>query len=626
MSYLATPRLHFSGYFQSDVSTVNNDVRHFDSAAFKPSYQLPQTDKNMNGWWNPEGTAAFRLVGVTVTGGQIGADPLEGDPAFGLTLAGADGRVCGKMVDLDPQQQSVSEIWGLEVRLTDDSNKHFFVSDYRVAPFMDLWRRQSGSTQGDQTLASQYQSVLENVVWSDTANSPLLDALARASSNGLLSIKFNVFGYKLDSTAPDFTLGRIIGTIGAASQDEPATFSLGRHMMADLSQVVTPDQGIYNFQCVVDDEKKTVTADLGNALPIVDGDGKLANVGELHFAVLKSDSLRGGADVEADDVEIIGPVDYQTPGWYDKTAGIVTLSYADHAGVKKTISDHPLALVVSDGNDYRILIRESVDGLYVRADQFVHRLNPGEAASVDLYATQYGRPLSSYVQLSANNAMIGGGGSGKPLKPPVPIPTVGMPNDAIAYPPTIQTDDAGKASFDIRVSEKGPGTPRKYISNQVYGIGYQISSLPTTYLANPWLFVSVLAFDRLEIPDAPTWHDDIKPILTQYGNLYPIMSKHLVDLADYDSVVAHSELLQLAFGLPIPDPNYMPVTRDMSAAQTKMLLQWFDNPGSDGKPLKGEADAHVKPSGFLREETTEGDDSKARLGGKTAYLHSLKQK
>ena len=34
MSYLNPTRVHFSGLFRADVSTVNNDDRHFDSATF----------------------------------------------------------------------------------------------------------------------------------------------------------------------------------------------------------------------------------------------------------------------------------------------------------------------------------------------------------------------------------------------------------------------------------------------------------------------------------------------------------------------------------------------------------------------------------------------------------------
>jgi hypothetical protein len=38
MSYLGYPRLHFSGEFQSDVSSVNNETSNFDDARFDPRW------------------------------------------------------------------------------------------------------------------------------------------------------------------------------------------------------------------------------------------------------------------------------------------------------------------------------------------------------------------------------------------------------------------------------------------------------------------------------------------------------------------------------------------------------------------------------------------------------------
>ncbi|HEV2990417.1 MAG TPA: hypothetical protein VG759_18415 [Candidatus Angelobacter sp.] len=54
MSYLDTPRLHFRGWFQADVSTINNDVRFHQNASFVPEYQ----QLNQNGSF-----AALRLTG-----------------------------------------------------------------------------------------------------------------------------------------------------------------------------------------------------------------------------------------------------------------------------------------------------------------------------------------------------------------------------------------------------------------------------------------------------------------------------------------------------------------------------------------------------------------------------------
>ena len=84
MSYCTLPRLTFSGQFQADVSTVNNDVRHYDDGSFEARFQELQAGPSLNGWWNPEGTGAFRLVGVrvnqalTVVGGDGASDSAHG--------------------------------------------------------------------------------------------------------------------------------------------------------------------------------------------------------------------------------------------------------------------------------------------------------------------------------------------------------------------------------------------------------------------------------------------------------------------------------------------------------------------------------------------------------------------
>ena len=53
MSYLDPVRLVFFGDFQADVSTVNNDVRHYDNATWEARFQGLQQGKTENGWWRP---------------------------------------------------------------------------------------------------------------------------------------------------------------------------------------------------------------------------------------------------------------------------------------------------------------------------------------------------------------------------------------------------------------------------------------------------------------------------------------------------------------------------------------------------------------------------------------------
>ena len=116
MAYLDTPRLTFFGQFQADPSTVNNDPLHYNNQTFQPSYQ-EYGPSGTNGWWNPEGTGDFRFVGCTVTNvtytdGTSTTNPDE-DWIIGKTIIDSNTRVAGKIVDLDPQQQMVSELFDL---------------------------------------------------------------------------------------------------------------------------------------------------------------------------------------------------------------------------------------------------------------------------------------------------------------------------------------------------------------------------------------------------------------------------------------------------------------------------------------------------------------------------------
>src|SRR4029077_3651996 len=116
----------FNGCSQADFSTINNDVRFYDVEHFKPQYQLPDSSGvTPNGSWQPEGTGIFRLIGCTVTGGWLDGTAVTADPVLGMSLENSDQRVSGKLVDLDPQQQLVSEIWGMSLRLTDGRNPAF---------------------------------------------------------------------------------------------------------------------------------------------------------------------------------------------------------------------------------------------------------------------------------------------------------------------------------------------------------------------------------------------------------------------------------------------------------------------------------------------------------------------
>jgi hypothetical protein len=593
MSYLDTPRLHFTGHFQADVSTINNEVTFYDISTFTPDDQQLTTDGTKGGW-NPEGTGIFRLVGCRVTGARLGNRQITTfaeDPVIGMALENADDRVFGKLVDLDPEQQAVSQIWGMRLRLTDGKDNDLFAGDFRPAAFINLWRRQQRAAFLDQTLAAVYQSVLQGMIWEGHVDSAVLDALRRASADDCLSICMNVYGYGRDPKIPRYTLGSVAGTIGPYFAGEPKHFVLGRQLVsATPLNPTVPLGGVYSFQCKVNEDQKTISADFGNCLQIKDASGAFdQNTSPpLMLAVAKQESSNPLSSVAAGDVAILGNVNYLNDGWYAQTGGVQDFDYSADPWLVANIGARPLLLLTplaADNSSYAVLVSETLAGWYARADDFVARLEPGATATFDIYATRYGKPVATAVNFFSNLTQMGGG------------PDIGTPTDAITYPPQLQTDGHGKAVLSVVASAAGPGIPRIYIDGQLYGIGYQPAAQPAQAFTNPWNFISILAFSRVDVPDQPTWHANVQPILQQYGNLYPIMSKHLIDLGNYDSVVKHLKILRLAFSLPIEDANYMPVIRDLSAGKRAIILKWLDNPLKGEPPPARAALAPAKPAG-----------------------------
>jgi hypothetical protein len=536
-----------------------------------------------------------------------------------MLIGGSNDRVAGKLVDLDPQQQMVSQIWGLTIRLQDDRGVEAFDGDFQVAPFCDIWLRQQSADQWfDQLLAAAYQTVLTGVTWRYFGHSRFLRALKEASADGLLSLRMNVFGYDRTPSAPDYSTGVAVGTIGPYAANEPKHFVMGRQLTAALSSdpnsfPFLPANKISNIQAEVNESSKSISVDFGNALPTSDSSGKLQDVGSLAFAVLKDTSAKQGDVVDGQAVALLGDIPYRNPEWFYQTAGVQDFSFGEITAAMDIIRDHPVAVVQENGPKFTVLNRETADGVYVRADSFVFRLNPGESAIVDFYASRYGKPLATPILLASTAGFMGGAGTSADL--PIKVPDVNDPSDIIAFKTEIETQMNGHGPLTISANPKGPGNPRDYIDGQLYGIAYQFKSVPPDYNSNPFNYISILAWDKFDVPDQPTWFQHVLPILTSYGNLYPIMSKRLVNLCDYDSVVANRGLMKLSFSLPLDNPNSMPVTRDLSANKRRTILKWLESKDPEtGLPPRGMAPAaKVTPSPGVSEAAGSQPDSGSKI-------------
>ena len=102
--------------------------------------------------------------------------------------------------------------------------------------------------------------------------------------------------------------------------------------------------------------------------------------------------------------------------------------------MKEIINDHPLAVLAQGDHDgYKVLNRETVDGVYVRADVFVYRLNPGDSARIDFYATRYGQPLESAVRTWPTTGLMGGAGTSAKIPDRFTIPDIQSPTGIIEF-------------------------------------------------------------------------------------------------------------------------------------------------------------------------------------------------
>jgi hypothetical protein len=629
MSYLNAVRLVFSGQFQADPSTVNNDVRHFDNAAFEPQWQ----DYGMDaGWWNPDGSGAFRLINCVVRAvhyadGTSTDKPSE-DPVVGLAVLNANSRSSGKIVDLDPQWQLASQIWGMQVRLAeirDNATVTYVGGEFLVHPFRDLWFSRVSGKGGDGAASAIFQSTLANLHWgSNLPDSKFLGQLQSALQEGQLSIRLVTYAYKDSATKPGFTLGTVSGVIGPYLAGEPKSFVVGRRFAPQFGG--TSWNNISFLTGVLGPDNRLLL-DLCNALPI-DANYNPLNLGTLTVGSLLTPSSPEGAPLGVGSYQQIGTIPYLEPDWLLKSAGIADLPLSPAMqGNQSPGGFAPLAIAAQTGpGPALIAIRETANGLFTGAEPFVLRIDSSNdgpvTATSTLYAAAYGQPLPfAQLQAAQTGEMDGlGTGSIGPDIQAIPVPPAGIPMSALNFPAGLATGADGTAVLQIVATP--PNNPRGYIDGQLYNITYQQAGQPRSDFG-PFELIAIHLRDAYPVPATPTWADNIQPIFAQYGNLYPIMSKLVVRLSDPASVYEHRNLLTLAFSLDICDPNYMPVTRDLSQGKRETILKWLARIEQDSAfmALVNAAIAVAPPA--LKAARMAADAEAEPPGGKTTFARSL---
>jgi len=572
VSYLNPIRLHFKGRFRADVSTVNNRSSHFNNDGFTPDFQKPFSGANDFSNWQPAGTGAWRVIDCAVTracraDGTAVSTPAE-DAAVGALVLDSGDRASAKLVDLDPDQQGVSMIFGLTVRLVDSQGRLLVQGNFEPAAFFDLRSKRSAGG-GDAGRSAYFQSVLTDIVWGDVTASPCLTQMKAGTSAQKLSIRFITDGYFTGGAERGY--GRLVGTIGPYLDNEPHTFVMGRHLRVQTA--APPVDRALEFahvDCQVDAGRRKILVDLGNLLK-VDAAGDFTNLGELTL-------VTGGG-------QEIGAVNYRDVG-YAQTAGIYELPPGRPLTDAEfdAVNTGPLRIMARpEGAAASVFAAERADGVYVRAEKFVFRLDDGASDVTDLIVTRFGAALSNATATMTTLPFSGIEG--------LPLPDV----------TAVEKTDA-KGRTKLRITAVELDNPRTFIDGMVYAIICWIEGSPVDLgelLNAESNFISVLVFNPPVVVADPGW-DDVRKIFKQYSDLYPRPhgpdryapfdglppSRPVVNLENYESVAGFARRILAALERPIDHPSHMPVTRDLSDAKRALLLKWLRNVGADGKPKR----------------------------------------
>lgn len=566
------------------------------------------------------------------------SDPIVGDPIIGASLVSIAGSSSapppppqqGRIVDLDPDQQNCSMVVGMTLQLSIGGT---VVLTGTVAPctIIDLWPRvQSGSAQGINTAGCMYQSVIQNVSWPGLASvdSPLLNALQAASPDAL-SIKFNVDAYNGIPQAAAFNTGRIVGTIGpygelAAGVPEPLHVLAQRRMWTGAHSVDnTSGPGLNPSPFQV--KNGYLSLDLGNSIPTASTPQGLAGdfldlgavspvVGNTTLPALFTTNTEYATmyttfagiydvpleNVSADNVVVALQIGPSTTQGYAPSASEVSLA--------KRGVDIPPGALESPPPGAVIALAENTGGQFASFDFNALRLAQDappwsessltgteitSTAEVPFYATVFGAPAANQtfnVQTAFDqnqNAPTPPYVGNAPASAISPAPTSVTPPNTPPTPniATITTDANGYGTFSVTANglssqdlDSATNGWRTGLGSQVYLYthDWNMNTLggPPQPGGQPLTF---LMFVNFACPSQPTWTDDVQPIFAQYAKIYPGM-KQVLDLSDYDTVVANIDVFKAVMNVPMSDPRHMPVTRDLSPSNLAMINAWFANP------------------------------------------------
>ena len=602
-SYLDTPRLHFSGHFRADAATTNNMPCNFDA-------NLPY-DEVLNKDWNSVGTNEFSFIDTHIAGAVSNQGSAMHDEVIGARVMDNGKQPFAKMVILDVDTENTTAIYGMVFGVSWGDTSEDIAFKGKWTPNIiaqNLWDKVK-CYYGDQDTfprGAQATTTITDIVWGNLKGSSVLSELKEASDENGRTLQVSVSFYFYtrnyeEFVQSNFTLGYVTGTIGIYKEGEPLSYGGERLLSPDglSAPPLTFSQGdscykknpklynpwMFNAPFKVNEDHKVVTVDLSNSFPI-SLHSSPRDIGDIYLGLMHE---------SAKCIELIGPsIPYLDSDWLNETSSVIDIPLNNEqfdllmtspslvvVRLQNTNTGYDVYKICGDlhsaEDNAKMMLRETI--YYVRPSGFYNaRLVYPNSKDMSFYVTYLGRSAFNITVKMATYRSV--------------LPTNGI----VVEEPSKQTDANGIATFTFKVTTS-MNTTREYeeppcpnISNTtnlpIDGQSYQFKYYVCTDVIcpkNPSKIdetpITIRAFSNIQYYPPYTWDDHVKPILTQYYHLYPVMNS-ILNLSNYYSVtfLPNRQLMKIAMSQDFNDANFMPATRDLPPSQQAMILEWLDNP------------------------------------------------
>ena len=627
MSYLDVPRLHFSGLFFTGPSTINNTLSNYD-----PTAQLespPGTYVNPPAGWNPLGVAQWWLEECTVLSavGSTGIAVPPTDSVIGANVQSPSPKTpmpdglggyydIAKMVDLDVDMQIRSALYGVRiaVRLANQATPAGFEGLLTIPELRQLNRRINVSGTGSWAFVGNWMGTLLDVKWSgDISSSPFLQSLKNGNYGGL-NVKLTVDLHRqnpqnLFTSGDQFCYGRVLGSIGPAFPTELPQVVPGRCLQkgavsapppaalmtaSALPKVGTRDRLAAEIDAIAEESSVADKASALTAAPPDPWNPACAIIRQVGTQTLLSIDIGGcillnhqpgnpptsDGTFVVDSGIVVGVVNKTTGSFTPFQNGSISiapqyqplLSTAKNTTLVKNSCVFSFPITSADGTSYQsnplairvngtTVAKEYSNGYWIDMSVCSQRLEcaMGQTAQSQIMVRKYGNPVQ---------------GTPPPVTAQVQLDDGGSPTDVALSFGNLNANGLAPVTTKVFVNQLQLPPDRVPLDSLLYFVLMKddAGQLIGDEAAEGYS-LSILVFQAYTAPANPTWND-VGEIFKAYARMYPGM-KSRFDISDPATVMGDPQAVLDHMAVPVEDPMYMPVTRDLSPAKVQMIVTWL---------------------------------------------------